>query len=364
MKRMWRKADLAINGSADLLRVSPRRLPKSIAPVTTIKSTSPVWGLIQRLEEPQRAEDLQAAFPGLAVDKIIPGLSRAGLIIPADQDEGAYFFDWAFRVFLRRSESVANDLIGVGSDLAGATGADSWDSVLDSLDGLLQQVARLEPVAKSCKSRMIDRQAEALGITGQSHDLRLNLGCGIQHLPGWINMDLRPSDFRLNLRWDLPFPDRSASHVYAAYVLEHLYLEEAQSLLREIRRVLMPGGKLRLLVPDIGACIEAYSTGDEAFFAGRAQYWPWASECATPLEHFLTYAGGSLRISDLTGHKYGYDFQTLSHHLAHAGFGRVTRSTLNGSGDPVLNVDRGSARWGVDGRLYTLFVDAEALSGP
>ncbi len=119
--------------------------------------------------------------------------------------------------------------------------------------------------------------------------IRLNLGCGLQAPPGWINVDgswnarlakyprlrrmlssfrLLPPD-KLEIPWSpsilirdvrkpLPFSDGSVTAVYASHVLEHLYREEGQRLIAESFRVLAPGGILRIVVPDLRAIVEEY----------------------------------------------------------------------------------------------------------
>lgn len=48
----------------------------------------------------------------------------------------------------------------------------------------------------------------------------------------------------------LPFADGEVDFVYAEHFFEHLFLDEAMALLREIQRVLAPGGVLRIASPD------------------------------------------------------------------------------------------------------------------
>jgi predicted SAM-dependent methyltransferase len=119
--------------------------------------------------------------------------------------------------------------------------------------------------------------------------VRLNLGCGLQSPPGWINVDaswnarlakypllrralsrfrLLPAD-KLDIPWNpaivihdvrkrLPFSEGSVAAVYASHVLEHLYREEGQRLMAESFRVLAPGGILRIVVPDLRAMVDEY----------------------------------------------------------------------------------------------------------
>src|SRR6266513_2402566 len=88
---------------------------------------------------------------------------------------------------------------------------------------------------------------------GTTH-LRLHIGCGRTHLPGWVNLDLAGlgADVPWDLRNRLPLSDQSSEAVFHEHLLEHLPLSGALSLLRECWRVLMPGGIVRVGVPDFG----------------------------------------------------------------------------------------------------------------
>ena len=94
---------------------------------------------------------------------------------------------------------------------------------------------------------------------------RLHLGCGRIALEGWVNVDLFGS--RADLVWDLrrpiPFPDESASAVFHEHLLEHLPVPVAVGFLRECRRVLAPGGILRVVVPDFEKYMRSYVDGSE-----------------------------------------------------------------------------------------------------
>lgn len=89
----------------------------------------------------------------------------------------------------------------------------------------------------------------------------LNLGCGSTFHPRWTNIDLVASDPRVlqhDLRAPLPFADGSFDAVYHSHVLEHLTPKDGEALLRECRRVLVPGGILRIVVPDLEAIARGY----------------------------------------------------------------------------------------------------------
>jgi predicted SAM-dependent methyltransferase len=191
--------------------------------------------------------------------------------------------------------------------------------------------------------------------------LSIHLGSGSAHLDGWVNIDLWPAQLSLDFRWGLPFEAGSADRVYLSHVLEHAYYpHETLQLVREIHRVLTPGGRVRIIVPDIEACIQAYVTNDRRFFEGRRERWPeW--KITTRMESFLGFAGVGAHPGMFgLAHKWGFDFETLAHLLSTVGFTNIERSAYQKSSDPALRLDHASAWAGanVDGRFYSLFVEA------
>ena len=90
----------------------------------------------------------------------------------------------------------------------------------------------------------------------------LNLGCGSRFHPGWTNVDMapqHPSVLRCDFLEGLPFADQSQDVVYHSHVLEHLPRDHAVDFLRECRRVLKPGGILRVAVPDLERIVADYN---------------------------------------------------------------------------------------------------------
>ena len=84
--------------------------------------------------------------------------------------------------------------------------------------------------------------------------VRVNVGCGRVWHPDWVNLDHRPASpeiRRFDLRQPLPFADATVDAVYASHVLEHLDRAEGRKLLAECRRILKPGGIVRIVVPDL-----------------------------------------------------------------------------------------------------------------
>lgn len=94
--------------------------------------------------------------------------------------------------------------------------------------------------------------------------INLHLGCGPVNHPEFINVDL--ADFH-HIHYRLPidrldrFADDSVDLVYACHCLEHFPHERIVAVLKEWRRVLKPGGTLRLSVPDFDAVSSYYREG-------------------------------------------------------------------------------------------------------
>jgi predicted SAM-dependent methyltransferase len=88
-----------------------------------------------------------------------------------------------------------------------------------------------------------------------------NLGCGARYHPRWINLDIDPQGAEVqhaDLSKGIPLPSESCKVVYNAAVLEHLRPPDVVALLAECKRVLMPGGILRIGVPDLERIVRLY----------------------------------------------------------------------------------------------------------
>ncbi|TWU08228.1 class I SAM-dependent methyltransferase [Stieleria varia] len=89
----------------------------------------------------------------------------------------------------------------------------------------------------------------------------LNVGCGRCYHDEWTNIDLvacGPGVRQYDLRKGLPYDDDTFDGVYHSHVLEHLAPADARSMLTECRRVLRPGGVLRIVVPDLEGIARTY----------------------------------------------------------------------------------------------------------
>jgi predicted SAM-dependent methyltransferase len=98
---------------------------------------------------------------------------------------------------------------------------------------------------------------------------RLNWGCGTEPQPGWINSDIKEDptvDISCDILEGLPLKEGSIDYAVSIHALPELRYPDQVPALMELRRVLAPGGLLRLALPDFDRAIEAYRAGDRDYF--------------------------------------------------------------------------------------------------
>ena len=98
---------------------------------------------------------------------------------------------------------------------------------------------------------------------------RLNWGCGAVGEPGWINSDIkdgRSIQISCDIREGLPLDSDSMDYVVSIHALPEIHFNDQLTVLRELHRVIKPGGVLRLALPDIDRSIDAYRRRDSSFF--------------------------------------------------------------------------------------------------
>jgi predicted SAM-dependent methyltransferase len=89
---------------------------------------------------------------------------------------------------------------------------------------------------------------------------KLNLGCGGNPLPGYVNADVFKGPgvdevFQLD---QIPYEDGTISALYSQHSLEHVTFDRVEKALKEWYRVLAPGGELILKMPDLELCCQFY----------------------------------------------------------------------------------------------------------
>jgi predicted SAM-dependent methyltransferase len=204
----------------------------------------------------------------------------------------------------------------------------------------LFDILRDETAARivSAKNAVLPWRRRRLKKIRAMRDVYVNVACGPQVLPGFLNLDLRHQDPEV-VTWDarrsLPVGDGGARGIRAEQFVEHLEVqEELPAFLADCRRALAPGGVLRIIVPDAGRYLQAYCRADLQGF--------WDLEVPDPFPDDLPTRMDVINhvFHQYHEHRWAYDFETLAHRLNRAGFTRVQRSAYLKSCDPRLAQDR------------------------
>lgn len=186
-------------------------------------------------------------------------------------------------------------------------------------------------------------------------NLRVHLGCGQALIPGWVNVDCYPPPpskdaeiLTLDVRRGLPMATGSVDAVFSEHFLEHLPLETVEhTILPDLRRILAPGGHIRIGVPDGEYFVEQYV----AYRAGkRDPLYDQHRGDKTPMIMLNEIAHGF-------GHYFVYDFDTMAKMLREAGFVDVVRQRVRATECAhFVDKDRVDA-WR---NAMTLYVEARA----
>jgi predicted SAM-dependent methyltransferase len=179
---------------------------------------------------------------------------------------------------------------------------------------------------------------------GPDGKVYLNLGCGHVTHPAFINVDalaawhvhyIRPLD-------DLsPFPDDSADLVYASHCLEHFSHQQVNHVLGEWRRVIKPGGVLRLGAPDFDQLLAIYEA------TGR------------DIEQIQWYLMGG-QTYPLNAHYTTFTRRSLTDRLLAVGFTHV-RGWEKGTDELTSLPDHTGDAVEVDGRRFQISLNLEAV---
>ena len=143
---------------------------------------------------------------------------------------------------------------------------------------------------------------------------------------GWENFNIVPGDAvdHVGDTLDLSrFEDKTFKIVYASHVLEHFdHVREVDIVLGEWFRVLAPGGKLCIGVPDLDVLFPLLLRPD---FRYRDRY----------AIMQIIYGGHS---NPYDYHKIGWNIDMLSHYLTQTGFAKISRVASFGIFNDTTNM--------------------------
>ncbi len=163
----------------------------------------------------------------------------------------------------------------------------------------------------------------------------LHLGCGPVILENWCNADVQLFEGAVYLDAAQPFPVASQvfSYIFSEHIIEHLDYEAGRRMVGECFRVMKPGGKLRIVTPDL-AFLVALAQPDKTELQKRYINWSvathWSAEVRPSPALVINYFFRGW------GHKFIYDEPTLRGFLEDAGFVSIVRRQPGESGEAQL----------------------------
>ena len=176
--------------------------------------------------------------------------------------------------------------------------------------------------------------------------MKLNLGSGERwSREGWTTLDhnsLRPFSLP-SQAWDLPYRDEAFDAVFTSHMIEHISYLRIESVLTEINRVMVPGGVLRILAPDLEKLCKAYVERDRATLAGFiAESGSELRDDLGPAQMLLGFLysfgwdnvllnSSRSEIVGCYGHVASYDFEFLSGLLKVYGFTDIEKKDIGDS---------------------------------
>ncbi len=105
--------------------------------------------------------------------------------------------------------------------------------------------------------------------------LKLNLGCGRNIKPGWVNVDFAERENKLDIVCDLskefPFDISSCSYIYSEHLIEHLEWLDGRTLIEKSFKSLQERGVFRIVFPDFEEIFRAYINKDDDFLKNMSR---------------------------------------------------------------------------------------------
>jgi predicted SAM-dependent methyltransferase len=190
---------------------------------------------------------------------------------------------------------------------------------MTTIVNLMRRARQARSAAEASRNRQQLRQAAQRAFLHFPRPYRLHLGCGDILLDRWVNIDLDNLSGKADLQWDLtwgiPVEDGSCELIYSEHLVEHLTAADGVALMKECRRVLQPGGILRIAMPSLEVLIRRSCCGD-----WRDQDW-----LRWPGHDFIQTRAEMMNIAfRWWGHQWLYDYEELDRRLREAGWEEIT----------------------------------------
>jgi predicted SAM-dependent methyltransferase len=172
----------------------------------------------------------------------------------------------------------------------------------------------------------------------------LHIGAERFSIPNWFNTDLDPvrkDTYYLDATKTFPFHWDSFDFIFSEHMIEHLSFQEGVGMLKECRRVLKPGGVIRIATPNLRNILALM---DEE---NHKPYLEWAlKEFDLPKSPYPQATSVVNNFFRSWGHQFIYDRAMLRTALEQEDFSDVTECQVGESQHPELRgLERHGVRW-------------------
>ncbi len=191
---------------------------------------------------------------------------------------------------------------------------------------------RLRPSEPTAEEQRNASQREVVQRYLDQHEVtKLEIGAGNAVVEGWLGTDLRPRHaavLEMDATRRFPLPDHSLDFIHAEHLIEHISYKQGQRTLAECRRVLKPGGVVRLATPDLALLVAIYR-GDAGPEGDHYLEWAYRGFLRkAPHVHAAFLLNHNLRA---WGHTFVYDADVLRLAMRDAGLTDIEQCRLGES---------------------------------
>jgi predicted SAM-dependent methyltransferase len=208
----------------------------------------------------------------------------------------------------------------------------------------------LEQLSFEVRSMIGRRGARRLRLDPARTNL-LDIGAADTPAGDFVAIDFfgRKGVYGADLRYPLLVDDAAVDGIFTEHTFEHLSFDDVRRLAGECFRVLKPGGRIRVIVPDVSIFLARYQANDLAWFREweRVTLLPRGRRFVTPMQAISF-------ITQEYGHRSAWDFATLAKVLGEAGFVDVEAAAYRQGRDPRLLRDKDAE----SRRLVSLYAEA------
>lgn len=187
------------------------------------------------------------------------------------------------------------------------------------------------PIVRAHASKL-SAQGEVDGYLAAHKIRKLQIGAGDNNFADWLNTDLFPGQGQVFLDATRRFPmaDGTIHYIFAEHVIEHVTFDQGNAIVRECQRVLAPGGRIRLVTPNLDRFVALFTANpteqQRGYMAGKAAWHRWPQTAHSPT--FIL----NMQLREW-GHQFVYTPGMLISILEQAGFKEVREFQADQTGD-------------------------------